>query len=91
MPARPPLEVGYESRANLERQMLLERELTELRYKTQMDRQMAARPQLQPGYEATIEIEHSMDVVPLVEKPKEKFTTSYATDVSVQVSNDLRN
>ncbi|VDN97244.1 unnamed protein product, partial [Rodentolepis nana] len=84
MPARPPLESGFESKANIERQMMLERELTELRYKTQMNKQVAAQPQLQPGFEAKIDIEHSMDVVPLVQKPEEKFTTSYATDVDVQ-------
>lgn len=58
---------------------------------TQMERQMAAQPQLQPGFETKIDIEHSMDVVPLVQKPEEKFTTSYATDVSVQVAKKYYN
>ncbi|KAL5965329.1 Muscle M-line assembly protein unc-89, partial [Taenia solium] len=84
MPARPPLETGFESRASLERKMEIERELTELRYKTQMERPVPAQPQLVPGYETTMDVEHSMDVVPLVQKPEERFQTSYSTDVSVQ-------
>lgn len=86
MPARPSLEEGFESKANLERQMVLERELTELRYKTQMERQMTAKPQLVPGFESTVNVEHKMDVVPLVQKQEEKFTTNYTADVSVQVA-----
>ncbi|EUB61841.1 Muscle M-line assembly protein unc-89 [Echinococcus granulosus] len=84
LPARPSLETGFESKTSLERQMEVQRELKELRYKTQMERPVPAQPQLFPGYATTMDVEHSMDVVPLVQKPEERFQTSYSTDVSVQ-------
>lgn len=51
-----------------------------------MERPVPAQPQLAPGYATTMDVEHSMDVVPLVQKPEERFQTSYSTDVSVQVN-----
>ncbi|VDM30429.1 unnamed protein product, partial [Hydatigera taeniaeformis] len=84
VPARPSLETGFESKTSIERRMEIERELTELRYKTQMERPVPAQPQLVPGYATTMDVEHSMDVVPLIQKPEERFQTSYSTDVSVQ-------
>ncbi len=56
-----------------------------MRYKSHMSREMSAQPELAPGFETTMDVEHHMEVVPLVPKPEERFSSSYTTDVSVQV------
>ena len=50
-----------------------------------MERPLAAQPELVPGYSTTMDVEHSMEVVPLVQKPEEKFQSNYSTDLGVQV------
>lgn len=47
---------------------------------------MAAQPELVPGFSTAIDVEHSMEVVPLIQKPEEKYQSEYSTDLSVQVS-----